>query len=288
MDLNLFKYFIAVYESKSIAKAAEKLVLTPSAVSMRVKELGLQLGVVLFVPHARGVHPTKEADELQILPAITLVTSQAKNLAKYTPETECVIRLGCATNIARYMLLDFIGDFRKKFPKTQISIHSEPINDLSNKLMKREIDILVYRLPIVCDEQLIKIERLCDLPKAFFANRDFMERHNICTLITQEQLAKLPVAVPDKTRDDAQFITADFIGISDLVGGNELVHAIAKKGLAIGYFNEHCVDPNDELLKITVKDLFLPMHSLGVAYHKNEASKPTLKFLTELKEFFNQ
>ena len=292
LDFNLFKPFIAVYENKNIARAAKQLALTPSAVSMRLKELSHQLGCSLFTPHARGVHPTKEADELyrHVMPAVAVLNRTSENIAEFTANTQCVIRLGCATNIAKFVLLDFICDFMKKFPKTQISIRSESRNNLCDMLAKRDIDVLVYRLPIIYDKDYITVERLCDLHKAFFASHDFMQKHNIGTTITCEQLAKLPVVSPDKMRDDAQFIVKalnkpldTFIDISDIIGGNELVYSITKKGMAIGYFNEHCVTPYDKISKITVQNLSLPMHALGVAYPKGETSKPILTFINSLK-----
>ena len=293
LDLNLFKPFIAVYEHKNIARAAEKLFVTASAVSMRVKELSNQLGVVLFVPHARGVHPTKEADELykKILPAIAAITSSSESLGEFTAESECTIHLGAAVNISRFVLLDFVCEFMKKFPKARISIHNKSKAELLDMLYKRDIDVLVYRQPLVSDKDYISVERLCDLPKAFFASHDFMRKYGIGTTVTQEELAKLPVAVPDKMRDDAQFFVlalnkslSTFIDTQGLGDGNELAYAFTKKGMSLGYFNEHCVDPRDDISKITVEGLSLPMHALAVAYYKDESSKAILAFLDELKK----
>jgi len=288
----LFKPFIAVYENKNIAKAAKQLILTPSAVSMRIKDLCGQLGVTLFTPHARGVHPTKEADELykHIIPAIAILNSTGENLPAFGTQTECTIRLGAAPNIARYVLLDFVCDFMKRYPKVRISIHNEHKAKLIDMLCKRDIDVLVYRFPLQIDKDSVKIERLCDLPKAFFASHDFMREHNIGTTITREQLAKLPVALPDRMRDDAQFFVLalnkpldTFIDTQELGDGNELAYAFTKKGMSLGYFNEHCVYPRDNISKITVQGLSLPMHALGVAHHKDESSKAVLTFISDLK-----
>ena len=293
LDLNLFKPFIAVYEHKNIARAAEKLFVTPSAISMRIKELSTQLGVTLFVPHARGVHPTDEAHELyrRITPAIDRLGSSMENLGNLTAETSFTIRLGAATNIARYVLLDFICDFMTRYPNSKIKIHSDAVNTLCDMLVKRDIDLLIYRLPIPIEQDGIIIEKLCDLPKSFFASHDFMQKHAISTTITREQLATLPLIVPDKMRDDAQHIARavnkplnTFVDISDLVGGNELVYEITKKGIGIGYFNDHCTHPRDNISKIHVQDLTIPTHALAVAYHHDEFKNSTLAFLNDLKK----
>ena len=293
LDLNLFKPFIAVYEHKNIARAAEKLFVTPSAISMRIKELSTQLGVTLFVPHARGVHPTDEAHKLytRIIPAIDRLGSSVDSLGEFTAETSCTIHIGIATNIARYVFLDFICDFMTRFPRVKIKINSDAINTLCDMLVKRDIDLLIYRLPIPIEHDGIVIEKLCALPKSFFASRDFIQKHGIGTTITREQLATLPLIVPDKMRDDAQHIVREinkpldtFIDISDLVGGNELVYEITKKGMGIGYFNDHCVDSRDNISNIHVQDLTLPTHALAVAYHRDEFKNSTLTFLNELKK----
>jgi DNA-binding transcriptional LysR family regulator len=63
-DLTTLKFFLAVYEERSMAKAAEREHITPPAISKRIGELESSLGVVLFERLSTGIRPTPAGDAL--------------------------------------------------------------------------------------------------------------------------------------------------------------------------------------------------------------------------------
>jgi len=62
VDLNLLPVFEAVYEERSLSRAAVRLAMTQSAVSHAVTRLRALFGDELFARHSRGVVPTPAAD----------------------------------------------------------------------------------------------------------------------------------------------------------------------------------------------------------------------------------
>jgi len=62
VDLNLLPVFEAVYEERSLSRAAVRLAMTQSAVSHAVTRLRTVFRDELFVRHSRGVVPTPTAD----------------------------------------------------------------------------------------------------------------------------------------------------------------------------------------------------------------------------------
>lgn len=66
VDLNLLVLFEAVYEARHVGRAAQRLNLTPSAVSHGLRRLRELLGDPLFLRTPRGVTPTARADELAV------------------------------------------------------------------------------------------------------------------------------------------------------------------------------------------------------------------------------
>ena len=64
VDLNLLPVFEAVYEEKSLSRAAARLAMTQSAVSHAVTRLRAVFGDELFVRRSRGVVPTPAADAI--------------------------------------------------------------------------------------------------------------------------------------------------------------------------------------------------------------------------------
>ncbi len=64
LDLSSLQMFVAVCESGSIGKAAERECIAPSALSKRLSDLEMTLGSQLLQRHSRGVHPTPAGQSL--------------------------------------------------------------------------------------------------------------------------------------------------------------------------------------------------------------------------------
>lgn len=64
MNLNYVSYFVEVAECKSISKAAEKLFLTPSALTISMKALEDEVGAKLLNRTHKGVTLTKHGEIL--------------------------------------------------------------------------------------------------------------------------------------------------------------------------------------------------------------------------------
>ena len=64
MDERLLGCFVKVYELGSIHKAAEKIFVTPQAVSKMIKKLEDELGRSLFTRSPQGLNPTVYAHKL--------------------------------------------------------------------------------------------------------------------------------------------------------------------------------------------------------------------------------
>ena len=64
INLNLYKYFIAVVEEKSVSKAAVRLKVSQPTVSYNIHELQRELHVKLFVVERGGMVPLPCAKKL--------------------------------------------------------------------------------------------------------------------------------------------------------------------------------------------------------------------------------
>lgn len=63
-DLNLYKVFLTVAQTKNISKAAELLYISQPAISYDIKMLENALGGKLFYRTSKGVELTPEAEKL--------------------------------------------------------------------------------------------------------------------------------------------------------------------------------------------------------------------------------
>lgn len=59
--LSAYPVFLAVYEERRLVKAAERLCVTPSAVSHALRDFEQSLGTKLFERTSEGVQPTTQA-----------------------------------------------------------------------------------------------------------------------------------------------------------------------------------------------------------------------------------
>ncbi len=87
VDLNLLPVFEAVYEERSLSRAALRLAITQSAVSHALTRLRVLFKDPLFVRHARGVTPTPTADAVyeKTRPALGLVREAVTRTRGFDP-----------------------------------------------------------------------------------------------------------------------------------------------------------------------------------------------------------
>ena len=64
MNFNQLEYFIALYQTRSVTKAAKSLFMTRQALSLGLSALEEELGVPLFIRMSTGLEPTKEGEIL--------------------------------------------------------------------------------------------------------------------------------------------------------------------------------------------------------------------------------
>lgn len=123
--IHLIEAFEAVARLKNLTKAAEALFITVSAVSQRITSLEEQLSVQLFTRNREGLELTIEGERYQAaIDGVLERIAQASENVGMPNHVEQSVRVLAASGFVRYWLLPRIGQFRKDFPKTQLSIVS--------------------------------------------------------------------------------------------------------------------------------------------------------------------
>ena len=89
LDLNLLLVFAAVMRERSVAKAAGRLYLGPSAVSMALTRLREVIGDPLFVRSGTAMEPTSRAQQLWegIAPALASIEATVRGARTFDPAT---------------------------------------------------------------------------------------------------------------------------------------------------------------------------------------------------------
>jgi DNA-binding transcriptional LysR family regulator len=140
--IHAMNIFARAVESNSFVSAARSLLLDPAAVSRAVKNLEMDLGVLLFARSTRALKLTAEGarfyrDCVQVLKKYEEATLQFR-IDKEKPRG--LLKVGLATGLTKRMILRAIPSFQRQFPDVEIVLLS--VHDTAD-LADKGIDVLI-------------------------------------------------------------------------------------------------------------------------------------------------
>lgn len=143
-------YFREIATQGSIASAAQSLNLSPSALSMQLKNLEETLGHPVFERRSKklfltdfGRHTLEYAERIHRL-GDELV--QTVNNSSFSDKA--LFRIGVMDGLPKSLTVDMVKSLRKQFPETPFSISEGSFQDLKNDLLNHEIDILLANFQV--------------------------------------------------------------------------------------------------------------------------------------------
>ena len=119
MEFRQIQYFITLYEDGSVTRAARRLHIVQSALSMQMAKLEAEVGQRLFVRTPQGMQPTPEGRRLYrlFLPVVTGYQRARDQVVEATGELNGEVRFGIIATIAQGVLLDAILEFSSAHQK---------------------------------------------------------------------------------------------------------------------------------------------------------------------------
>lgn len=151
MDIQQVRYFLAVAEELHFGRAAERLHITPSPLSRRIRELEQELGRDLFLREHHHVELTPFGDTFRgrAAEAVRVFDALRQLPAEYQEVARC--RLGAAP-LAPPVVLDLLLDtYRQVSPDTQLPLVLAPSSESLVMLGAERIDLAVVHLPLGTD-----------------------------------------------------------------------------------------------------------------------------------------
>jgi len=144
MNADLLRTFLHVIQAGSFRAAAERLYLTPSAISARIRMLEEELGVELFVRNKQGVSLTAAGRRLQPYAETMLETWNRTCRDIMLPDdAEALIAVGATDSIWHMMLSDWLLLMREKYPRVGISSESGTVETLLASLVAGRLELAV-------------------------------------------------------------------------------------------------------------------------------------------------
>lgn len=186
MDVELYRTFLAICDTRSFTGAAREVGRTQSAVSQQIKRLEVALGHPLFDRRSSSVNLTEYGKSL-LRPARTIVSTHAEAVAQFRRTSfGGIVVVGIADAYVNRILQDVTRLFSALFPEGTISFVIDDSLGLSRRIADGSVDLAFVtegncptRGPVAFRDRLvvvgpseINLSRLDPLPVAVWDERN--------------------------------------------------------------------------------------------------------------------
>ena len=142
MTIIQLEYLLAVANCGSFSQAAEVCFVTQPSLSMQVKALEEELGVVLLDRSKKPVVPTEAGEVVleQARETLRAFNYIREAVSELKGETAGKLRLGVIPTIAPYLVHRFLPTFVREYPKVELEISEMKTADIVEALKKDRLD----------------------------------------------------------------------------------------------------------------------------------------------------
>jgi DNA-binding transcriptional LysR family regulator len=174
LDWDKLRIFHTAAESGSFTHAAEKLNMSQSAVSRQISALEEDLGLKLFIRHARGLVLTEVGE--QLFRTAHRMQAELQQVQELMSESQDVatgqLVITTTVGIGSTWLSSRIHEFLELYPDIQIEIR---LNDSELDLAMREADVAI-RLHRPNQSEMIQ-RKLFTVHNHFYVSLDYLAEH---------------------------------------------------------------------------------------------------------------
>src|SRR6476661_2925062 len=143
LDTDQLRSFVAIVDTGSFTRAAERVNKTQSAVSMQIRRLEEMLGRPLFLKQGRGVRLSEEGEKLVDYARQMLQLEAAAFASVSNKALAGRVRLGIPDDYADSFLPEILKRFMRRHPLVEMSVVCEGSLTLSERVAAREVDMAV-------------------------------------------------------------------------------------------------------------------------------------------------
>ena len=285
INLNLYRTFLIVAQSKSYADASKRLNISKTAIGKNIQQLEEQLNTKLFYRESKGISLTAEGRILYnfIDKSLSEIEAGEKLIAqKNTLETGELI-VGALSHIADFFLMDKIQEVTSKYPNLKVKITTGATGkDLIQLLEEHKIDFAIDSTSMNIKNKDIVREELMEVENIFVSNKplvidDIKDLANYRLILGSEYTHTTQELVNSLKQYDVDIKPSAEIDIT------ELRISAAKKGIGISYVMKESVKEalkKKELYEVEVPIKF-PKSKINLMYLKEQLNKADKQFIKE-------
>lgn len=284
INLNLYKIFLTVAQSKTLIEASKKLYISQPAISKDIQTLEQILNTKLIYRKNNGIELTKEGMEFvkYIEEAFGLINTGEKILKQRHDLTYGNISIGCPSHITALFLMEKMERFMKDFPNIRVKIMSATSSHLVELLQLHKVDFIIDTKPAESIYNNLQTEHLKDFDMIFISNKEIvvnkLSDFNNFNLIlpfsyTSTRKKINEVLYKNGIKTDAKIE----IDITDLI-----INAV-ERGMGVGYVIKESVKKELEDKKVyEIKNsMELPKTSIQLISIKGQLTNADNKFIRE-------
>ena len=150
ISLIQIQYLIALDEHRNFIKAAEASFVTQPTLSMQMKKLEEELGVIIFDRSKQPISPT--ALGVKIIEQARVIfneTARIENILKeFTGEVSGSLKIGVLPTISNSLIPRLISQVAKKYPDLKLTIKEGLAHDIVEDLEANKLDVGIVSIPL--------------------------------------------------------------------------------------------------------------------------------------------
>ncbi|GGR82482.1 LysR family transcriptional regulator [Streptomyces nojiriensis] len=162
MELQQMRYVLAVAETNSFTRAAERCLVVQSALSHQIARLERELGARLFERTSRRVRLTPAGEAF--LPAarqcLDAAERAAAEVAAAVGEVRGRLAVGLIPTVAAVDVPGALRDFRRRYPHVRVSLRVGASEDLAERVREGGLDVAFLGLPTTARPQGVAVREL--------------------------------------------------------------------------------------------------------------------------------
>ncbi|MDH3760663.1 MAG: LysR family transcriptional regulator [Gammaproteobacteria bacterium] len=143
LDLGTLRSFVTIADAGSMTRAATRLFMTQSAISMQIKRLENSLGFSVLERSAQGMTPTSEGEQLLQFANQMLALNDEAMGRLTSPDYEGQIRLGVPGDVIYPHIPSILREFSRDYPRVQVKLSSAQTMNLKDEFKQGLQDIVL-------------------------------------------------------------------------------------------------------------------------------------------------
>jgi DNA-binding transcriptional LysR family regulator len=148
MDIERARTFLEIIHSGSFLKASERLHVTQTTISARIRTLEEELGRKLFIRNRNGTLLTPAGREFErYAQSLMQIWERARQQLAVPLGKTSIVAVGCELSLWNPLFLDWLVQMRTTYPLTAIQAHVGLAEQLLEQLRTGALDIAILYAP---------------------------------------------------------------------------------------------------------------------------------------------